>query len=142
MTAILGTAGGKGGVILLGQFQQARRRAAQRGRAAFTDRRLKKNPTAFLAAFGKPGIGKDADMARDARLALPQHLRQFAHGQLHCGQQAHDPEAGRVRQGAQQRVNPDGHGVSSHKDINISLYDCNGDCAPIPPCRRAPADYQ
>jgi hypothetical protein len=38
-------------------------------------------------------------MARNARLALPQHLRQFPHGQLHAGQQPHDPQSRGIGQG-------------------------------------------
>jgi hypothetical protein len=38
-------------------------------------------------------------MARNARLALSQHLRQFAHGEFHDAKKAHYPQPGRVGKG-------------------------------------------
>ena len=40
--------------------------------------RLEEHPAAFLAALGEAGVEQDLHMARDARLALPEHLRQLA----------------------------------------------------------------
>jgi hypothetical protein len=55
--------------------------------------------------LGKASIAQDFDMARNARLALAQNLRQFAHGQLHRRQKAHDAQARGIGQRAQQGVN-------------------------------------
>ena len=35
-------------------------------------------------------------MARDAGLALPDDLGDFAHSQFHCAQKMHDPQSRRV----------------------------------------------
>ena len=58
------------------------------------------NPAAFLAPRGKTGIGKNLHMARNARLALPQHLCQLAHRQLHRAQQHENAQARRIGKGA------------------------------------------
>src|SRR5213082_2450933 len=47
-------------------------------------------PAAFLAALQHPGVGQDLEVARDARLALPEHLRKLPHRQLHPPQQGED----------------------------------------------------
>ena len=54
------------------------------------------HPASLLAPLEHPGVGEDLEMARDARLALPEHLRQLAHRQLHQPQQHHDAQPGRV----------------------------------------------
>ncbi len=75
------------------------------------------DPAAFLAALGQFGIDQNLHMATDARLALPQHLRQFAHRQLHRAQQRQYAQPRRIAEGAKdfERV---GHG-SRYKDIFI-----------------------
>ena len=106
MAAILAAAGGEGGVVQLGGGQQPRGRFTQRRRAGFADCTAHEHPAAFLAPFGQPGVAQDADMARHARLTLPQHLREFAHRQLHMGQQAHDAQPRRVGQRAHEGIDP------------------------------------
>jgi hypothetical protein len=54
------------------------------------------NPAAFLAALRKPCITQDLHMARDARLALTQHLRKFSHGQFHRPQKRDDSQPGGI----------------------------------------------
>src|SRR3546814_7671628 len=56
-----------------------------------------KGPRAFLAPVDQPHIGKDLQMPRNARLALPKHLRKLAHRQLHRTEQGEDSEPGGVR---------------------------------------------
>src|SRR3546814_277261 len=50
------------------------------------------NPASFLAALGEPGVDQYLHVTGDARLALPQHLRQLAHRQFHRAQEAQDAE--------------------------------------------------
>jgi hypothetical protein len=100
VAAVLGAARGELGVVLFGRSEQAGGGGAQRRRAAFADRAAQEHPGAFLAPFGQPGIAQDPDVPGYAWLALPQHQGQFAHGQLHRGEQAHDPQPRRVSQGA------------------------------------------
>ena len=94
-------------------------RCAAREGPARADRALEEHPAAFLAPLGEPGIAEDADVARDPRLALPQHLREFAHRQLHVRQQAHDAQPCRVGKRAQERV--DLHFDGGYKDIFICV---------------------
>ena len=54
------------------------------------------NPAAFLAALEHAGVGEDLEVARHARLALPEHLRQLADRQLHQPQQRDDAQPRRV----------------------------------------------
>ena len=54
------------------------------------------HPAAFLAPLEHAGIGEDLEMARDSRLALPEHLRQLADRQLHQPQQREDAQPRRV----------------------------------------------
>jgi predicted small lipoprotein YifL len=54
------------------------------------------NPAPFLAANGESRINEDADMARNARLALAENLRKLTHRELHRAQQSHNPEACRI----------------------------------------------
>ena len=101
MPPVLVAARGKAGVLVLARREQPRRRRAQRAGTAFGNRAAQEHPRSLAPPLGQHGIAQDFHMARDARLALPQHLRQFAHRQLHVGQQPHDPQPGRVRQRAQ-----------------------------------------
>jgi hypothetical protein len=63
--------------------------------------RAQEHPATFAPPLRQAGIAQDLHMARHTRLALPEHLRQFAHGQLHAGQKPHDTQTGGVCQGAQ-----------------------------------------
>ena len=54
------------------------------------------HPAAFLAALDNAGVRQDFHMPADARLALSQHLCQFADRQLHRAHQRDDPEARRI----------------------------------------------
>ena len=54
------------------------------------------HPAALLAPLEHAGIGEDLQVARHARLALPEHLRQLADRQLHQPQQRDDAQPGRV----------------------------------------------
>jgi len=69
--------------------------------AAVVDRRTEKHPAALTPAFGKASVTQDLDMARNARLALTQDLRQFAYGKFHARKQPHDPQARRIGKGSQ-----------------------------------------
>ena len=68
-----------------------RRRLAQRH----------EHPAALLAPFGKARIAQDLHVPADPRLALPQHLRQLAHRQLHRPQQREDAQPRRVGKGTE-----------------------------------------
>ena len=119
--AILGATRGKGGVVGLGGGQQPRRGGAERRGAILADGAAQEHPGALLAPFGKARVAQDANMARDARLALPQHLRELPHRELHVREQAHNAQPGAVSERAQE-------GIDLHCEQNIkkSLYDCNG----------------
>ena len=75
---------------------------AQRRRLARTGAGTQEHPAALAAALGKAGVAQYPDVARDARLALAEHLRDFAHRKLHRAEQAHDPEARGVGKGAEE----------------------------------------
>ena len=89
------------------------------------DRRLAQpheHPGAFLGAADKAGVGQDAQMAGDARLALPEHRGNLAHRQFHAADEQQDADPARVGKRAengQQRVH-------RRKDIKISLYVSTG----------------
>jgi hypothetical protein len=115
MAPVLGAARGESGIVMLGSGQQAGGGPAQRRRgkiAILGNGAFQKDPTALLAPLGKPRIAEDFDMARHTRLALPQHLRQFTHSQLHRRKQAHDAQPRGVCQRAEDRVDLHG-GVGS-----------------------------
>ena len=50
------------------------------------------HPAALLAPRDQPAVGKDADMARNTRLALPEQLRQLTDRQFHRPQQRENPQ--------------------------------------------------
>ena len=104
--AIFCAAGGEGAVLVFGDGEQARCRIAQWRGQTFTDRIAQEHPATLLAPLGKARIAQDANVARDAWLALTEYLREFAHCQLHVSQQAHDAQPGKVRQGAQGGFDP------------------------------------
>ncbi len=64
---------------------------------------LEIDPAAFLAPADQARVGKDADVARYARLALAQQLGQFADRQLHRPQQREDPQPRRIGQRLEKR---------------------------------------
>ena len=117
MAAVLAAARGEAGIVALGRSEEGRRRRTQRWCAVLADGAAQEYPRTFLAPLGQAGVAEDADVARDARLALPQHLGEFPHGQLHGAEQAHDAQPRRVRQGAQEGV--DLHLGASYKEIFI-----------------------
>ncbi len=77
------------------------------------------DPAAFLVPFGQASLRQDADVARHARLALVEHLRQFAHRQLHQLQQQHDAQPAIVGQC------PEEGSMSMEGHIKKSLYVVN-----------------
>ena len=91
------------------------------------------HPAALLAPLEHAGIGEDLQVARDARLALAEHLRQLADRQLHQPQQARRCAAasGRRAPGIGRRAEAR---QSLDKDIKISLYGQFRE-AKIIPCR-------
>ena len=106
MAAVLGTAGGELGIVAFGSGKQARGGGAHRRGGPLGDARPQEHPAAFLAPFGETGVAQDAHVARDARLALPEHLGKLADGELHRAEQAHDAQPGRVGQRAQEGIDP------------------------------------
>jgi hypothetical protein len=94
--------------------------------AAVVDRRTEKHPAALTPAFGKASVTQDLDMARNARLALTQDLRQFAYGKFHARKQPHDPKARRIGKGSQGFENRHGthikYSLYNARHIKISLY--------------------
>ena len=62
-----------------------------------------KYPTPLAEPVEQPGLAEQLQMARDARLALPEDLRQFGNGQLARGRTAPEPQPGRLGRGTQRR---------------------------------------
>ncbi len=60
-----------------------------------------KDPGPFRQALDQTALGQQLQMARDARLALPQRFGNFAHRELALGQQRNQPQARRFAGGAQ-----------------------------------------
>ena len=54
------------------------------------------HPAALLAPLEHAGVGEDLEVARNARLALAEHLRQLADRQLHQPQQREDAQPRRI----------------------------------------------
>ena len=106
MPPVFAAARGKLGVTFFCHREQIGGGSAQGRGPARADRAAQEHPAAFFAALGQGCIAQDPHMTRDARLALPQHLRQFADRQLHRGEQAHDAQPGRVSQCAQGGIDP------------------------------------
>ena len=108
------------GKLSIGTFrlnEKIRNRCAERWGFAGVSARTQEYPAALSTPFGESGIAQDSDMARDAGLALPENLRDFADRQLHRAKQAHDPEPGRIGKGAEEVF-----GSHCEEDIKIFLY--------------------
>jgi len=118
VAAILGAARGEGIVAVLGGAQQSRDGGGETGTFRAPDQLPQEHPAALLAPLGKARIAQDPGMARDARLALSEHLRELADRQLHRRQQPHDPQPGRVRKRAQGGFDP--HRRTTYKESFIS----------------------
>ena len=73
------------------------------------------HPAAFLAALDHAGVGEDLEVARNARLALAEHLRELADRQLHSPQQREDAQPGRVGE----RLEQVGKGKDRRHEIRI-----------------------
>ena len=72
------------------------------------------HPAAFAKAFEQAGVGEQLEVPRDARLALPEHLRELRHGPLALGADREQTQATGIRGGAQtdqERVEGIGLGV-------------------------------
>ena len=54
------------------------------------------HPAAFLVAVEQAGVAENLHVARDARLALAQHVRQFADRQFHIAQERQDADPRRI----------------------------------------------
>ena len=76
------------------------------------------HPGALLGARHQPGIGKDAQMPRDTRLALAQNSGQLPHAKFHAADKQQDADPAGVRHGAKNGE----HIVHRKADIKISLY--------------------
>ena len=97
-------------VLSLGNRQNAIKRSDHRIRFIQPSGSAQENPAAFAATLGKACIAQNTDMARHTRLALPQHLRQFAHRQFHGRQQPRNAQARRISKSLEQGVNWDRRG--------------------------------
>ena len=92
------------------------------------------HPAALPEALEQPGLGQDPQVARDARLALPQDLDELAHRPLALRADRQQPQPRRVAGGTdavEQRVKRAGHvalpsslsdAACSRVDMLISLY--------------------
>ncbi len=66
--------------------------------------RAQEDPASLAPPFGETGVAQDGDMPRDARLALPQDLRDLADRELHGRHQPHDAQPGAVGKGAEGKL--------------------------------------
>ena len=73
----------------------------------------------YAPPFGQPCVAQYADMARNTWLALAKHLRNLADGKLHRAEQAHDTQARRVGESAEDQFGS--HCSNGYKDIFISV---------------------
>ena len=76
------------------------------------------HPAPLAPPLDNPCLGEDADVARNARLALVEHRGQLADRQFHLAQQRDDPQARGVRKGAK-NVEQLGH-IFTYKAFFIS----------------------
>ena len=74
----------------------ARQRAGRTARAQPVE-----DPAALAKAVEEAGLAQKLQMARDTRLALPEDLRQLAHGQLTAGAQHEEAQPRRLGDRAQ-----------------------------------------
>ena len=109
---------GEFGVFLLRDGEQPGHRRRQRRSLRGLCRGAQIDPAAFAATDREPRITQDRGVARDARLALLEHLRQLTHGKFHRAEQPHDPQPGGVAKRAQDGFGP--HRDPTYKDIFIS----------------------
>ena len=107
--------------IGLGARQRRQRGAQLRARTA-VDGAIE-HPASFLETLQKARLAKKAQMARNARLALAENVRELADRQLGLAQQQKQPQARGVARGLQhgQKLL---HSILTYKDIFISL--CGG----------------
>jgi hypothetical protein len=80
------------------------------------------HPAPLLSALGEAGLDQDPDVPRDPRLALPEHLGELAHRQLHRAEQGEDPEASGIAKGTEDLGGGGCGREHGNKDIKISLY--------------------
>ena len=117
LAAILIALARKFGVFALCDGEQARNGGGERSRTVGPSGSPQKDPAALAAALCKTRIDENSDVTRNARLALPQHLRNFAHGKLHRAQQAQYSQAGRVCQRTEDRIDV-------HHKRHIKIFLC------------------
>ena len=99
--------------------QQFGNRTAQWWRLTRIGSSAQEHPATLAPPFGQPCVAQYADMARNTWLALAKHLRHLADGQLHRAEQAHDTQARRVGESAEDQFGS--HYPSGYKDIFISV---------------------
>jgi len=80
---------GKRRILALAQCQQAGKGISHRRSGRFAQ----KHRIAFTPPLDKTGIDKPCNMLRDTRLALAEHLRDFANRQFHLRNQPHHAQA-------------------------------------------------
>ena len=78
------------------------------------------HPRPFPRPLDQPCIGEDLQVPRHARLALAEHQRKLADGELEPADERHDPQPGRIGESAK-----DGKRIGHAPHINLSLYEVN-----------------
>ena len=89
---------GTGGAGVIGRGSSAANAVDQRQQRLRTldGAHRQEHPAAFLAPLDDTGVGKNANVARDAGLALVEQIGKFAHRQLHPRQQSQDAQPRRI----------------------------------------------
>ena len=91
-------------------------------RSAPASAEAQEHPAAFLAPLGEAGVDQDLDVARDARLALPEHLGELADRQLHRPQQREDAQPVGIGKRLEKRERGESVDMNStYKDIFICV---------------------
>ncbi len=110
---------GEIGHFALGRRQQALHRMDHRIDLIAGRSLPQEHPASLAPPFGQPRIAQNADMARDARLALPEHLGKLAHGKLHRAEQAGDAQPGGIGERLEDFIEL--HFAGTYKDIFICV---------------------
>ena len=77
----------------------------------------KKAQVPFAETLDQPGLGQELEMARDARLRLPQDVGEIGHGQFGLGQQREDAQPRLLACGLERRI----EGIETELSVTAHL---------------------
>src|SRR5690606_9888080 len=80
-------------------------------------------PAALAEALEQAGVGEQLEMARDARLALPEHLGELGHGPLPLSADGEQAQTAGIRRGAQAgQEGVEGFGGCRHLSTRVDQH--------------------